>query len=159
MTEKNILDNHSDFVVSHFKDDYLLPDEGWRRFKLTNHIPFFKRNVVAASVAAIVLAASASIYYYSKDSQPETEDISLQTTLDTTTARNKIEKIEFHDASLKDVVAEIERVYNVSIANVPASDIRVNISYEGTAQDVVETINELLDTNLEISSGNNNNKK
>lgn len=63
----------------------------------------------------------------------------------------RIERIEFHDAPLKDVASDIERVYDVKINNVPAGDIRLTISYEGTAADAVETINDLLGTNLTVS--------
>ena len=154
MTEKNEIDKKFEFVVSHFKDGTLLPNEGWHRFKLTHRISSFKRNVAAASVATIVLAASASLYYYYESkSNPETQNVHLNSTEEIKpSTENKIEKIEFKNASLKDVVAEIEHVYNVNISNVPKEDIRVTIYYEGTAQDVVETINELLNTNLLIVS-------
>lgn len=158
MTEKKVIDQKFEFVISHFKDGTLLPNEGWSRFKLTHRISSLKHYVAAASVVAIVLAASASLYYfYRPNTDSESEKIQLVTTEETkTTAKNKIEKIEFHDASLKEVIAEIERVYNVKITNIPEEDIRVTISYEGTAQDVVETLNELLNTNLVIASKNNN---
>ncbi len=156
MTKKNLIDKESEFVVSHYKDGTLLPKEGWRRFRLTHQISSFKRYVAAASVATIVLAASASLYYYYAASHSTTEEIHLSSTQETKLAdENKIEKIEFHNASLKEVVAEIERVYSVKISNVPNEDLRVTISYEGTAQDVVETINDLLNTNLLIVSKNN----
>lgn len=157
MTEKNEFDKRSEFVVRHFKDGALLPNEGWHRFKLTHHISSFKRYVAAASVATIVLAASASLYYfYNIKSNPETQNVHLISTEETKhSIEYRIEKIEFHNASLKDVVAEIEHVYDVKISNVPEEDIRVNISYEGTAQDFVETINELLNTNLVIVSYKN----
>ena len=60
-------------------------------------------------------------------------------------------KIEFTDAPLADVVKEIERVYEVHVVNVPEmGDYRLTLSYEGTAKDLVETINELLGTSLGI---------
>ncbi|MDE7421775.1 MAG: hypothetical protein K2N35_16415 [Muribaculaceae bacterium] len=150
----NVLDNESEFVIGHYKDGTLLPNEGWRRFKLTHRITSFKRYIAAASVATVVLAASASLYYfYATNSNQATETIHLTPTNETqSTTENKIEKIEFYNAPLKEVVADIERVYVVSISNVPEEEVRVTISYEGTAQDVVETINELLNTNLVIIS-------
>ena len=152
MTEKNEIDKRSEFVVHHFKDGTLLPNEGWHRFKVTHHISSFKRYAAAACVVSIVLAASASLYYYhDSKSSTETQNECLVPTEETKqTTENKIEKIEFHNASIKEVVAEIEQVYDVQISNIPEEDIRVTISYEGTAQDVVETINELLNTNLVI---------
>ena len=161
MTEKNEIDKSSEFVVHHFKDGTLLPNEGWHRFKATHQISSFKRYVAAASVVSIVLAASASLYYYyDSNSSSETQNeyvVPIEETKQST--ENKIEKIEFHNASIKDVVAEIEHVYDVRISNIPEEEIRVTISYEGTAQDVVETINELLNTNLVIVHNINSNKE
>ncbi len=64
----------------------------------------------------------------------------------------KTAKIEFKNTPLKEVVAEIERVYQVRIENVPQEEILITISYEGTASDVVETINELFNTKLNIAT-------
>ena len=148
MTEKNVIDKKYEFVVSHFKDGTLLSNEGWRRFKLANRIPSIKRYIAAASVASAILVASASFYYYyAYNSQSPTEDIHLNPSEETKpTAEIKIVKIEFRNATLKEVIDEIEHVYDVKISNIPEQDIRITISYEGTAQDVVETINELLNT-------------
>ncbi len=153
MTEKKVLDKNQKFVVRHFKEGRLLPNEGWHRFKLTHHINSIKRYIAAASVSAVILAATASLYYYSntRDSSSK-EDMHLTPIEDTMpSAEYKIEKIEFHNATLKEVIAEIERVYDVSISNVPEEEIRMTISYEGTASDVVENLNDLLNINLIVS--------
>ncbi len=153
MTEKNLFDKSSEFVVRHFKEGRLLPDEGWRRFRLTHHITSLKRYITAASVAAVVLTATASLYFYSTNSSKSGSEYVPSTMFEETgtSAENKIEKIEFYNASLKEVVAEIERIYDVSISNVPEEEIRVTISYEGSASDVVDTLNDLLNTNLIVS--------
>ena len=48
------------------------------------------------------------------------------------------------------MAAEIEKVYGVKLGNVPDDDIRLSLSYEGTAADLVDTINDLLGTEIEI---------
>ena len=59
-------------------------------------------------------------------------------------------RLEFTDASLKDVVKKIESVYEVRIVNVPDTDIRLTLSYEGTAEDLISTINELEGTQMRV---------
>ncbi len=53
--------------------------------------------------------------------------------------------------ALADVVVAIEQTYNVKLSNVPASSKqRITMSYSGTADDVVETLNELFDLHITI---------
>lgn len=145
------------FVTEHFKEGALLAHNGWRRFKLSHHFSNFRRNIAAASVAVAVFAATASICYYSfLNPSHTTDDTKSGVVIETpNTAEAKIERIHFQNVPLKDVVAEIERVYGVTITNVPEEQIRVTISYEGTSSEVVETINELFETNLIISDTTN----
>ena len=45
---------------------------------------------------------------------------------------------------------EIEKVYDVRLTSLPEEEYRLTLSYEGTAEDLVATINELLGTHIEI---------
>lgn len=153
MTEKNNNDESLRFVTRHFEDDTLLPRQGWRLFSRTHHISSLRHKVAAACIGAAVLAASASIYYfaYQPDTTDPIENVNEPQAETAVAPEQRIERIEFHDAPLREVVAEIERVYGVTIGNVPSEEISLTISYEGTAQDVVETINDLLNLNLTVS--------
>ncbi len=109
---------------------------------------------VAASVAAVALVASASVLiYHNYSDRPETPAPAVveQTETVVTPAPAARAVIDYTDAPLKDVVADIERIYGVTVTGVPEKEIRLTIHYEGDADDVVETINELLGTNLKIS--------
>lgn len=152
MKENNKTEESLRFVTRHFEDDTLLPRTGWEQFISTHHISSFRHNIAAACIGAVVLAASASIYYFTTRPESTAPVENVVTPAETAVAPElRIERIEFHDAPLKEVVAEIERVYGVTIGNVPEEDINITISYEGTAQDVVETINDLLNLNLTVS--------
>lgn len=59
-------------------------------------------------------------------------------------------RIEFKDAALKDVVNKIEEVYQVKIENIPESDVRLTLSYEGTAEELIEVINEIAGTDFKV---------
>ena len=56
----------------------------------------------------------------------------------------------FNDTPLAEVVKEIEKVYDVRLTSLPEEEYRLTLSYEGTAEDLVATINELLGTHIEI---------
>lgn len=152
MSDKKKIDESIDFVARHY-DGTLLPKEGWSRFSRTHRVAWLRHNVAAACIGAAVLVASAaSIYYIStseKSPEPETQEV---TTVANTPAYEpyKVVKIQFADAPLPVVVEEIEKVYGVKVTNLPEEETRLTISYEGNAFDVVETINELLGTNLTI---------
>ena len=155
MKENNKTEESLRFVTRHFEEDTLLPRTGWQQFSVSHHISSsLRRNVAAACIGAVVFAAAASIYYFNTrpDIPATVEKVNVQPTETAVAPEMRIERIEFHDAPLKDVVAEIERIYGVTIGNVPDKDMRLTISYEGTAQDVVETINDLLNLNLTVSS-------
>ena len=62
----------------------------------------------------------------------------------------KVVRLEFSNASLSEVTDEICRVYGVTLANIPIEDYRLTLSHEGNAYDLVETINELLGTDIVI---------
>ncbi len=157
MTKIKEMEEDLQFVAHHFKEGTLLPSNGWRKFKLTHHLSSVRFRVAAASIAAVVFAASASIYYFSSHTTPSTSEESIKVATQGTALPpdTKTAKIEFKNTPLSEVVAEIERVYGVKVINIPTDQIMVTISYEGTASDVVETINDLFDTHLKIASNAN----
>lgn len=143
-----------DFVSGYFEEGALMPREGWRRFLLTHRIGHMRRNIAAACIGAAILTATASIYYFTSSTHPQqqikTERITTPSEPASAFEPMKMVKIEFADATLQEVVAEIEKIYGVKVGNVPREEMRLTISYEGNAYDVIETINELLETNLVI---------
>ena len=60
--------------------------------------------------------------------------------------------IDFEYAALPEVVKQIEKVYGVEIINMPedADSYHLTLHYEGDASDLINTINEILGTNLKI---------
>lgn len=122
-------------------------------------LPWWRRNIVAASIVAAVLVASAAIFVYRSSRTPQSHpdlpaaenEMPVKTNADTPLL------IEFNDAPLHEVVAEIETAYNVKVTGVPAdTDARLSLHYEGTAADLVETINELLGTDMKTEPQSSN---
>lgn len=152
MSENKKIEDEIDFVSRYYEDGSLMPRQGWHRFTLTHAMPKWRRNIAAACIGAVVLVASASVYYVmNTTSQTSTADEIIQIQEEVITSNPfKVVKIQFNDATLSEVVTEIEKVYGVKISNIPEEETRLTISYEGNAYDVVETINDLLGTNLNI---------
>ena len=152
MSENKKIDESIDFVSRYYEDGSLMPRQGWYRFRLTHTLPKWRKNVAAACIGTVVLVASASVYYVMKSTSPDTqEDVTVTTVVESAAPDPyKVVKIQFADAALSDVAEEIEKAYGVKILNIPEKEIRLTISYEGNAYDVVDTINDLLGTDLKI---------
>lgn len=147
------------FVASHYNPDAFSKARKKEAFAaITGRrsiFPFLSaRWRTAAAVAAVALVASASVLfihnYSDRPSAPAPSEITPTVAVET---QAPVEKavIDYADAPLKDVVADIERIYGVTVTDVPDKEIRLTIHYEGNAEDVIETINELLGTKLKIS--------
>lgn len=140
-----------EFVARYYRKDAFSARRGWRQLGLTS-FQWWRTRWAAAAAVIVALTATAGIYAYivsspSEARQPEAAPVTEKVTPIEVVSR----KIEFTDAPLADVVKEIERVYEVHVVNVPEKgDYRLTLSYEGTAKDLVETINELLGTSLGI---------
>ncbi|MBD5311990.1 MAG: DUF4974 domain-containing protein [Muribaculaceae bacterium] len=112
----------------------------------------------AASAAVVLMAAAAGLYLGLKPSEPtvvEMPPVTVETVACDTIQqpqRMQVKRIEFENASLAEVTAAIESTYGVTLENVPvASEQRITMSYSGTADDVVETLNELFSLHITIS--------
>ncbi|MEZ3589940.1 MAG: DUF4974 domain-containing protein [Muribaculaceae bacterium] len=140
-----------EFVARYYREGAFSARRGWRQLGLTT-LQWWRTRWAAAAAVVVALTATAGIYAYitsspSEARQPEAAPVTEKVTPIGEVSR----KIEFADTPLVDVVKEIERVYEVRVVNLPKDgDYRLTLSYEGTAKDLVETINELLGISLRI---------
>lgn len=155
MTNKNKYEESEQFVARHYKPGAFSSASAWRRMGLSGHS--FRigrwRAVAAASVLA-VLTVSACIYFTKtaiNEPKVAAPTQTVQQPKHTSAATAEVKVIEFDDAPLADVVAKIEETYGVKIGNIPSEDYRLTLRYEGTAADLIATINDILDTNLTIA--------
>ena len=63
-----------------------------------------------------------------------------------------VRAIDFDDTPLPVVVARIREVYGVDVAGMPAdaAKYRLTLHYEGNVADLVESINEILGTQMTV---------
>ena len=133
------------FVAEHYKPG------AFRRTRLMFSRPWWRTGWAAAAVAAVVLGASAAVITLTvNDRQPEPKPAPAPVTIEAPSPA-QISVIEFKDAPLATVVKEVENVYGVKIANVPADpSLRLTLRYEGTAEDFIATVNDMLGTEMEV---------
>ena len=145
--EKEIRDS-LDFVTKYYDEDSFTTSKGWRKLMGTTSSFWNLKKVAAASAIAVVVTASAFIYHdfcNKSDAVGETRESPV-----VLSDKDFSTRIEFKDATLKEVINEIEKIYNVKIENVPDTDVRITLSYEGTAEELVDVINDICTTKLTI---------
>lgn len=139
-----------DFVVKHYKKGLFSIEPALYRIKGFKKKIWTLPKVAAISSLIIAIGATAAILITHSLNQKE---IGTQVPV--------IEKIspafvshiiDFDDAPLLAVVEQINLIYSVEIENIPenAEEIYVSLHYEGTALDLIETLNEILGTNMKI---------
>lgn len=118
---------------------------------LAPHSWWSKSKIVAAIAGVVFMTATAAIIVHRNSVQksPVAEPVILQEDKSPTKA---IKVIDFDNVPLTTVVEEIKQVYGVEVANLPedAASCHLSLHYEGNVCDLIERINEILDTNLEI---------
>lgn len=140
------------FVARHYRPGIFDPSKAWRRMGISTHLRRPSRRIAAAVAAAVVLTASACfftfIYPNIGTSAPAPQPAAAAPAQQAPAA--VVRRIEFADATLAEVAAEIRRVYGVRITNLPDTDTRLTLSYEGSATDLITTINILLDSDIQL---------
>ena len=140
------------FVVAHFEKGVFIRHKAWDKIMEKNRFNW-RRMLAAASIACAILAASAFIYTSLSPSLHKDAGIIDNIETDpslTVDGSVSTAKLEFKDAPLSDVVREIETTYGVSISGLPENEPTLTLSYEGSASELVETINDVLNTSLVI---------
>lgn len=127
----------------------------WRSMKTVVSFSHRRWSIVAAVTLLVAFSAAAAvlIHRYVADTTVQAP-ASVPAMPDNAPGKvDGLEKnIDFDNAPLPAVVERIKEVYGVEVAGLPtdAQSYRLTLHYEGNAFELVETINELLDTNLAI---------
>jgi ferric-dicitrate binding protein FerR (iron transport regulator) len=141
-----------DFIAKHYREGAFSEQKALKRLGFrANRFPMRKVAVAAAVVAVAAVACVFMIPTSDNSAEPQSQIVEpVATPVGVEAAA--VKRIDFDNAPLTDVVAEIQMLYDVKITNVPenSDDIRLTLGYEGNAEDVVATINDLLGTNLAV---------
>ncbi len=139
------------FIAKHYRKGLFAVEPALRRIKGNNTICWTRSRIAAACIGATVLTATAAIFVHNNyfvNTPAEME----QTATSSIPAAEIVRAIDFEDAPLPVVVAKIKEVYGVDVANLPdnAAEYSLSLHYEGSALDLIDTINDILDTEMTI---------
>lgn len=141
-----------DFIASRYRDGLFRTENALNRIRPRRRRGWTPLHTAAAIAAGLVLTATAALVVH-HNYGIESRDC-MESGINVTDDPDEIvvRVIDFEDAPLTQVVAEIRIVYGVEVTNMPRNpeDYRLSLHYEGTAEELVGTINEILETDLQI---------
>lgn len=115
--------------------------------------PAFWRPIrVAAAIAGVVaISATATFIYHTYTAAPDT-NVTAPDSQPTVAPELAVKAIDFENAPLTVVAKRIKEVYGVDVVNLPpdAENLKLSLHYEGNALELVDTINEILGTQMSI---------
>ncbi len=137
------------YIARRYRKGKFSADRGWRRLGIAPSFRLRRLRVAASLGGLIILSATAAIIYR-QYSAPDELPAVVQPANSAGAAEVKV--IDFENTPLTEVVAKIREVYGVEIDGLPddAAECRLSLHYEGTAADLVDTINEILDTHITV---------
>lgn len=148
------MDDNKDirFIASRYCKGLFDTERALRRVKRKAPSWWTRTRIAAAIAAAVVLTASAA-FIIRHDFHSDRDIPAPETTAVPAAPTDFVTAIDFEDAPLPLVVEKISEVYGVEIINVPenAENYHLSLHYEGTAEDLVMTINEILDTDMQTA--------
>ncbi len=126
-------------------------DSRWKRLVNSSMSKLRRYRIAAVAGCVIVLTATAALVYHryavnepipTEIVQPATESLEFA-----------VKVIDFEETPLPVVIERIREVYGVEIINIPANaqDYRLSLHYVGTAVDLIDTINDILDTYIAVA--------
>lgn len=146
------MDKDLRFIARHYRKGMFAVKPALRRIKGTRYAWWTRTRIAAACTIAALFTATAALFVYNSrfsgvgPAVPETEQQAIP-------AAEIVRVIDFEKAPLSEVVAKIREVYGVEVYDLPADPDQYELSlhYEGSALDLVETINDILDTDMKVT--------
>ncbi|MDE6276705.1 MAG: hypothetical protein K2M06_01205 [Muribaculaceae bacterium] len=140
------------FIARHYRKGRFDLEGALKRVRPQSGFRFRFAKIAAASAIVIAISAAAAImirteFFSHRPAQTE------QTAPAPSAAEAAVKVLDFEATPLPIVVEEIQKTYGVEVTGIPEDADRYTLSlhYEGTASDLVETINEILDIDMKIS--------
>lgn len=140
-----------EYIAKHYRQGRFAVEPALRRIRPAGVRRWTPVRIAAAWVAMAVLSATAAVLVHNDffiRSNPSTE----QTVSETIPAETIVRVIDFEETPLPVVVEKIKNVYGVEVAGLPenADDYILSLHYEGPVTDLLETINDILETSMTI---------
>lgn len=137
-----------DYIAARYRDGLFKVKPALERITSKKSSWWSPFRIAAASAAVVVLSATAAVVvHYHNISEAEPVESIVQPS-----PVMAIKIIDFENTPLPTVVEKIKEVYGVEVTGIPENpeNYVLSLHYEGTASDLLDTINDILDTEMEI---------
>lgn len=147
-------ESNIEFVARHYQPGKFSTKKAWLKLGLWQEKWWSPAKIAACVAITIGLTATATFVvrtgYFTSD-RNASEQPTVEQTIDLKPMT--VKAIDFDNAPLPIVLAEIKNTFGAEVENIPynAESYRLTLHYEGTAEDLIETINEILGTDLIIA--------
>lgn len=145
-----MLQKEIEFIARHYRKGLFTIEPALYRIKGFRKKFWTFPKIAAVSSIVITIGATAAILITNSynSSEIETEAPIIENISPALVSH----VIDFDDVPLTTVVEQINLVYGVEVENIPinADEIYISLHYEGTASDLIETINEIVGTQMRI---------
>lgn len=139
------------FVTRHYREGAFSVKNGRQRLGIELPVRWTPLRIAAGIAAVIAIGATAAMVTvrYFGEGSVHPDPVAIPAAV---SPRNIVRAIDFDDAALPAVLEEIRNVYGVEITNEPAdaASYRLSLHYEGNADDLIATINDIFDIELII---------
>lgn len=149
---QSLMEKDIDFIARRYREGRFAIEPALRRIRPAVRRWWSPVRIAAASIAVVVMGATAAILvrnaYHAELPEPTEQAPARQ---EVRTYRS-VSVIDFEDTPLPVVVDRIRDVYGVEVVNLPenADSLMLSLHYEGSAPDLIETVNEILDIEMRI---------
>lgn len=145
------MDKDLKFIARHYRKGMFAVEPALRRIKGVSPAWWTRPRIAAACALAAILTATAAIFVHNNYFTAP-DSTAAPTEQSAVNAADVVRIIDFEEAPLTDVVAKIREVYGVEVTGLPDNPYQYTLSlhYEGSALDLVETINDILDTDMTV---------
>lgn len=142
-------DKDISFIAHRYREGRFSVEKGLHRLNIARSYKLRRLGIAAAVTSVVVLSATAAMIWRHYSSLTVTEDQKIETV---NSPAEVVKVIDFENTSLLAVIKEIKEMYGVEIDNLPENveDYRLSLHYEGNAVDLVNTINEILETQMRV---------
>ncbi|MDE7024832.1 MAG: DUF4974 domain-containing protein [Paramuribaculum sp.] len=138
------------YIARRYKPGKFSASKGWKRLNIVAPFRWTRMKIAAVVGGTIFLSAAAAViihqYSYIQDAE--------NSIVEAPVANPKviIKVIDFENTPLPDVLSKIKDVYGVEVINLPENpdEYRLSLHYEGNPVDLIETINDILDTKMTV---------
>lgn len=139
------------FIAGRYRKGRFNVNNAWQRLSPVSS-SFRRAYRIAATIGGLLfLSAAAAVLFH----QYELKSTDVETVAEPAGAvkpQEVVRVIDFENTPLTTVISRIKEVYGVDVINVPenADDYILSLRYEGNAVDLVATINDILETKMDV---------